>query len=297
MTDTEFRMNRREALTLAVATGAASPLLSLFTPTTASEASRFRIVDSNVSLFHWPFRRLPLDEPSALVEKLRSLGISQAWAGSFEGLLHRDLAGVNERLAEICGDYPELVPIGSINPTLPDWEEDLRRCAEVYDMPGVRLHPNYHGYTLEDARFARLLKLAAAAGQFVQITAVMEDTRTQHDLVRVADVNLAPLPEVMAGVPEARVQILNHRPRSPLLDELAKTPGLFFDTARVEATDGVSTMMRSVPAGRVLFGSHAPFLIPEAALIRVHESASLDETKLSELLAGNAEQLMEQAAL
>jgi predicted TIM-barrel fold metal-dependent hydrolase len=259
--------------------------------TQASESPPFRIIDTNVSLFQWPFRRLPLDETDALVTKLRSLGIAQAWAGSFEGILHHDLAAVNRRLAEACKSRAELVPIGSVNPTLPDWEEDLRRCIDEQQMPGIRLHPNYHGYALDDPRFAKLLELATTAGRFVQLAAAMEDTRTQHPLVRVEDVDLAPLTAVIPQIAGARVQILNYRPTSPLLETLAKTPGLYFDTARVEATDGVPNLIKRVPPQRVLFGTHAPFLVPEAALIRVHESGRLDEAALRAVLANNAERV------
>src|SRR4051794_25271388 len=59
-------------------------------------------VDVNVSLFQWPCRRLPLDRTEALVAKLRQHGFGAAWAGSFEGILHRDLGGVNQRLADEC---------------------------------------------------------------------------------------------------------------------------------------------------------------------------------------------------
>ena len=53
----------------------------------AGDAAPF-IVDTNVGLFQWPFRRLPLDRMEKLVSKLQSLGVAQAWAGSFEGILH-----------------------------------------------------------------------------------------------------------------------------------------------------------------------------------------------------------------
>jgi predicted TIM-barrel fold metal-dependent hydrolase len=225
------------------------------------------------------------------VKKLRSLGIDQGWAGSLEGLLHRDLADVNRRLSQACQRHSELLAIGSVNLQLPDWEDDLRRCVEDHKMPGVRLHPNYHGYTLDDSRFVELLERATAMGRFVQVAAAMEDTRTQHPMLRAAEVDLVPLADVMPSIAGARVQILNCRPASLLLETLAKTPGLFFDTARVEGTDGVPHLIKRAGPGRVMFGSHAPFLIPEAALIRVHESGQLDEAALREVLSQNAERV------
>jgi predicted TIM-barrel fold metal-dependent hydrolase len=84
---------------------------------------------------------------------------------------------------------------------------------------------------------------------------------------------------------------LNSRPRGELLDKLAEVPGVYFDVARVEGTDGIGRLIRSLPQGRVLFGTHAPFLIPEAALIRTYES-DLAETELRSLLSDAARSVL-----
>lgn len=284
-------LDRRELLEAAVAVGGATLLSGIHTnaeerATEAPHPATTRIVDTNVSLFQWPFRRLPLDETERLVGKLRELRVSEAWAGSFEGLLHRDISGVNLRLARECERFSELVPIGCLNLGLPDWEEDLRRCREEHHMPGVRVHPNYHGYSLDDERFVRALRLATSAELFVQIAVAMEDVRTQHPLVQVADVDLAPLSDAMSQVPDCRVQLLNYRPPTAMVRRLVEIPGLYLDIARVDGTQGISNLMQSAP-DRVMLGSHAPFLIPEAAWIRVDESV-LGEVELGNLLANNA---------
>jgi predicted TIM-barrel fold metal-dependent hydrolase len=256
-------------------------------------------VDVNVHLSHWPFRRLPLDETPLLVSRLRELGVTSAWCGSFDALLHRDLGAVNAQLFEACRDGAAggmLVPFGTVNPTYPDWEEDLRRCHEVFRMPGVRLYPNYHGYKLDAPPFARFLQLATERGLIVQIAASMEDDRVQHPLVRAAPVDLAPLPDVLKTVSTARVMLLNalRGPRGGALSVLGKIEQISFDIATLENVGGVGTVIEQVSADRIVYGSHAPFFYPEAAAMKIKESA-LNDDVARKVLSGNADRILKGA--
>lgn len=253
------------------------------------------IVDVNVNLSRWPFRRLRGDETPELVEMLRGRGVGQAWAGSFDGLLHKDIAGVNERLAAECRRRGDglLVPFGSVNPKLPDWEEDLRRCAEVHGMPGIRLHPNYHGYALDDPDFARLLRGAAGRKLVVQVALKMEDDRTQHPLLRVPPVDASRLPDLVRGIAGLRLVILNGPGPIPRAD-LPKfgAAGIFFDFAMQEGPAGVAGLAGEVGAERLLFGSHFPFFTWESARLKVVE-AGFYAPKERAILSDNARRLLE----
>jgi hypothetical protein len=80
------------------------------------------IIDTNVHLFEWPFRRLKYGRTDALIAKLRKHRITSAWAGSFEAVLEKQLDLVNRRLADECKAHGDgmLIPIGSVNPAWPD---------------------------------------------------------------------------------------------------------------------------------------------------------------------------------
>jgi predicted TIM-barrel fold metal-dependent hydrolase len=256
-------------------------------------------VDVNVYLSRWPCRRLPLDETPALVAKLRALGVASAWCGSFDALLHRDIASVNARLLETCSDRAAggmLVPFGAVNPMLPDWEEDLRRCHELFHMPGVRLYPNYHGYTLDAPPFARALSLATEWRLIVQIAVTMEDDRMQVPLMRVPPVDVTPLADVLKAVPAARILLLNalHGPHGGALTTLGRTPQVSFDIGTLENVGGVGALIEQVSADRVLYGSHAPFLYPEAAGLKIRESTLNDEIA-SKVVSGNANRMLKGA--
>ena len=109
--------------------------------------------------------------------------------------------------------------------------------------------------------------------------------------MRVPEVDLGPLSGAMAKVPAAKVQLLNWKGRGPLTNTLKEIPNLCFDTALADGTDAVATLVKTFGPERVLFGTHAPFLIPEAALVRVHEG-NLGEVDLLAVIRGSAERLL-----
>ncbi len=247
------------------------------------------IVDVNASLSRWPFRRTTCDELPALLSAYQRLGVGQAWVGNLEGVFHKDLGGVNQRLAEACRGHRELVPFGSINPLFPDWQDDLRRCQETYRMPGVRLHPNYHGYALTDPAFAQLLEQAERRGLIVQLVVRMDDVRVQHPLMQVADVDLKPLAEVLARRPRLRIVLLN---TPSLKGPLLKQPRVWIDIAMREGVGGVGELVKLVGTERVLFGSHVPLFCPDSSVLKMRE-ADLTAEQRQAIEAGNAQRLLQ----
>jgi predicted TIM-barrel fold metal-dependent hydrolase len=261
------------------------------------------IIDTNVHLFDWPFRTLKYGRTTDLVAKLKKHRITQAWAGNFEAVLHKNLDLANSRLAEECRSRGEgmLLPFGSVNPIWPDWEEDLRRCHEVYRMPGVRLYPNYHNYKLDRPEVVQLLRRAAERGLVVQIAIELEDERVHHPVINVPPVDATPLIEALKAVPTARVELLNGVTalRKP---GLTRETTVVFDIANLEGTGAVGRLIEGklaqirsdLPQSRLLFGSHAPYLPCEAALLRLFESP-LERDQLLAIMRDNASRLLQPA--
>lgn len=241
------------------------------------------IVDTHVYLGHWPHARLSGEDPRELVDQFRHGGIVRAWVGSFDGLFHKDIAAVNERLTSICSHYDELIPFGSVNPTLPDWEDDLRRCHETHRMAGIRLHPTYHGYQLLDARVSELLKMAAAANLIVQVVVWLDDAKHRW---------LAPAPEAQELKPTlAAAKNLNGKIRRtperlvvagaqakdiPAWIAIFPQQRTCFDMTRAQTTEQLSSLLEQVPADRILFGTGEPLHTSAAQQTALKSLASLE---------------------
>lgn len=263
------------------------------------------IVDTNVNLFEWPFRKLKYGSTEALVSKLRKHRVAQAWAGSYEALFSKDIQGVNTRLAEECRKRGDgmLIPFGTVNLAWPDWEEDLRQCHEVHKMPGVRIYPVYQTFDLDHPDFARLVEMATDRKMIIQIVGDMEDSRHHHPIVSIRSVNMAPILDIAKRVPSARIELVywNHRASANLLAKLVSETSVFFDTSRVEGAGEVGRLIEgkswtraqtAIPVERFLFGSHAPYFPVEANIIKLFEHP-LTAEQIIAVMNGNARRLLQ----
>ena len=303
-------LDRRQFLKTSLVTGAALSLpRSVFAAATPAAASAAPgIVDTNINLFQWPFRRLKYSDTGALVAKLRRHRVIEAWAGSFEALLHKDIAGVNERLATECRERGQglLVPIGSVNLAWPDWEDDVRRCHEVFKMPGVRIYPGYQPFNLGHPALPRLVTIAAERRLLLQIAFQMEDPRVHHPLVKIEPIDARPLVAALKATPDARVELLHFSGniQGSDLNQLMTETSARIDLSRWEGNGAVGRMLGVGPGGkggarvpleRVVFGSHAPYFPLETALLKLVESPLTAEQLLA-IMQGNARQLLSRPA-
>lgn len=179
-----------------------------------------------------------------------------------------------------------MLPAGTLHPRLPAWRDDLRRCREEHVMKVIRLHPNYHGYTLDEPLFAEMLDAIIEAGLAIQLVAQMEDTRTQHPLVQAAPVDLKPLPDLLAARPKARVMVLNSN-AAMITTALRGCDSLWLDCAMIEGVGGLENTLKAWPLEKLCLGTHAPFFYPESSLLKLVES-ELSDAQMVSITVGNA---------
>ena len=264
------------------------------------------IIDTNVNLFSWPFRALKYRDTSALVAKLKRHRVIEAWAGSFEALLSKDMSGVNARLAAECAKHAPgfLIPFGSVNLAWPDWQEDVRRCHETHKMPGIRIYPGYQPFDLDHPGMESLVKMSAERGLILQVVFGMEDPRVHHPIINVGPVTFGPLLKAVKGTPNARIELLHFSgpSRGEDLSQFMGEASTFMDISRLEGNGAVGRMIGSitglpsarVPVERIVFGSHAPYFPLETAILKLIESP-LDAEQLQAVMRGNARRLLPRA--
>ena len=290
-----FRLSRRRFMETAAVTAASVAVRSsvVFGMTNTAKP----LIDTNVALAQWPFRHAISGDTPRFVAELRKQGVTQAWVSSLDALLHKDITSINERLAEECKQHGAdfLIAIGAINPKLPNWEEDLRRCADVHRMPGIRLHPNYHGYQLSDPVFERLLRVADERRMLVQVSVLMEEERTIHPLVNVSPTDVAPLSTILKSFPNVRLQLLNaSRTLNGTDMEPLAAQGVHFEIAMLEGLCGVEQLLKHIPHSRLCFGSYSPVFYFESARLKLQES-DLAGVQMKAICSENALRLLDKA--
>ncbi|MDD5687816.1 MAG: amidohydrolase family protein [Elusimicrobia bacterium] len=143
------------------------------------------IIDTEVYLGHWPFRKLKYNTAKKMVGLMEKKNIDKAIVSSLHSVFYRNShTGNIELLEEIAKYKNKLIPFACINPAYPGWEEDLEYCYKKLKVKGIRIHPYYHNYIPNDSNCVKLFRKAADYGLPVSVTISLEDQRQRHWLVK-----------------------------------------------------------------------------------------------------------------
>ena len=236
-------------------------------------------LDLNCFSGNWPFHKVRYNTVEKLIQRHRRCGIEGGIISSCEAIFYQDPYEAELSLSkELAGTgYYHAM---TLNPTLPAWKDDLRRCVEVLGIKAVRLVPGYHGYLLTDDVINQVISATQEYKLPLLLTLRTEDDRTTWML------KPRPIP-----IDEVKAFLESHQDTPTLLanirlNEIAALTDLF--AARNNLFADTSGFMRGLfPVdtayplvnGQLVFGSAAPRNEIQSIKITVDTSLLTDSQK------------------
>jgi len=249
------------------------------------------LIDVNASSGRWPFQVFALDSAARLSKHCESKGISLAWVSSIETLLCPDPDIYNRGLLKTLEPFPNLAPVMVINPSLANWRERLEEYTRFRETAAIKVVPGYHGYSPSSKCLDALMETLAERGDVVlMIQMRVEDERNQYPLLTVAGVEAGQIIRFAGRFPEVPILCLC----SYLKEAVSLIQGsdnIYVDISFVETLNTVAALLEKVPASRVLFGSHTPFLYTESTVLKL-TAAEISKADFDAIAFKNAESLL-----
>ena len=184
---------------------------------------------------------------------------------------------------------PGVIPFGSVHPLAPDALDELERIAQA-GLLGIKLHPDYQHFYVDDDRVLPVYEKASALGLITVF-------HSGVDIGFPQPVHCTPL-RLSRVLPAFHAPVVAAHLGGWLLWEevetyLCGTP-VYLDTSFLYGRIPPKTALRILArhgAARVLFGSDAPWGAP-AQELRFVRALPLCEADKSAILGGNAAQLL-----
>lgn len=247
------------------------------------------IIDTSTYVGHWPFRKVSGATIPELAKNGEKNGITHMVVASINAVFYRDVMDGNMELLDELKAYKgsvEFIPFAVINPNYICWKEDTIKCIKELGFKGIELAPCYHGYSLADPCAAEIFKLAGELGVPVRIEAEFENVRQHHLL----DVNKSSTPDEIAALLSASDKttliIGGYFPcglGAKLQGIINSRKNVFVNMRRPDGIvwDGWKKETSFVDSKNLCFGSLAPLLYIEPALLRVQVANVDDSIKLA----------------
>lgn len=232
------------------------------------------MIDVNVFVGAYPWRKLPGTSPEAVLASMERVGVREAWVTHLPSLFWKDPAEGNGWLYQTAEKIPPFRPVPVVHPGLPRWEADLEEALR-HGVPAVRCDPGYLGLAPIGADMLRLIQLAGDAGVALQSLVRLEDGRGRHPLDVAPELTPAVVRAWVRSHPTARF-IITHADREFIEQvHFGATPDeqarIWWDISWVwgPPEDHLALLLATVGVSRFLFGSGQPLRLAETPLARL----------------------------
>lgn len=251
------------------------------------------IIDVNAFLGEWPFRNLR-GEVNTLLRLMAKCGVDIALVSSLNAVFYKDCEEANMWLWHDLQKTRGLAGICTINPSFPDSLEHLDECIDEMGMVGVKIHPNYHGYSLENDTVSQFFKECSKKNVPVIIPLRIQDERSHHPSSKVPPIPAAQAVSVAKKNPSLKIIICNARSNeiSGILTKADSLNNLYITFSWVQSLNFIEKAVRKVGCNRMLWGSNFPLNYMEPMLRQITESNIGDREK-EKILAENARKIFQ----
>ena len=188
---------------------------------------------------------------------------------------------INKTAAEVTKEHPgKILSLGSVHPESSDWEEQLEQI-KAYGLPGIKLHPDYQNFRIEEKRIYPVYEKCAELGLFIVFHAGW-DCYSPNFVHANPDCSA----KVAKDIPNLKM-ILAHfgglRMWEQVRDNLVGLENVYFDTAMCATYELDKTMMADMvknhPQENVFLGSDCPWEDPGESVKYVHSLPISDDAK------------------
>jgi hypothetical protein len=197
---------------------------------------------------------------------------------------------INRWMLEIREKYPEFICFAALHPARECWKADIERIA-ADGFPGVKLHPDYQEFFVDDPQYIPMYKALADHGLILLFHA-------GDDVGLPPPVHCTPdrLARVLDAVPEITI-IAAHMGGYLCWDDVYRYlvgRNLYFDTSyslQDLGAEPMTALMKAHGIERILFGTDSPWT-DQASSVREIRDMNLTESEIVAVLGGNSEKLL-----
>lgn len=221
---------------------------------------------------------------NTLIRQEAEAGISE-FVISSSATVASQVGHINDFIARCVREYPHLIGMGALFPTMDGWEEELERMI-ASGIRGVKIHPDFQKIPIDEPKAIPMYKAIAKAG--LPVLFHTGDYRYDYSAPERLENLIRQVPDLVAIAAHFGGWQSWDRSYAHVLPE-----NVFYDTSSslmYISKEQAMAFLDKMGPHRFLFGTDFPMWTPKEELTRFLE-LELDETAREQILYGNFKRL------